>query len=236
LTNPLLQADDLHAYYGSSHVVQGVSFETEHECLAILGRNGMGKTTLLRALLALSPPRRKGKIFFKGRDISVLAPYQIAQMGVGYVPQGRRLFPSLTVEEHLRVFYQPQKNDGYWTPEKVFELFPELQQRRKQSGSRLSGGEQQMLAISRALVTNPLLLVMDEPTEGLAPVAVNRVIETCIKLKETGIALLLVEQNLKTSERLSDRVCVMVAGSFIHQGPSREFFADTKIQRELLGV
>ncbi len=213
----LLSVSDLHAYYGESHVLQGVSLMVGEECVAVLGRNGMGKTTLLRSIMGLTPPR-SGAIEWNSREISGLKPFDIASMGLGYVPQGRRLFPSLSVEEHLTLTYRKGKNgSNYWTPKKVFEMFPELAERRKLSGARLSGGEQQMLAIGRALVTNPELILLDEPSEGLSPVAVDRVIEICRELLKSNIAILLVEQNIHVAEALAERVYILLSGKTVFE-------------------
>jgi len=156
----LLQVKEIHAYYGDSHVLQGCSLEVGNEVVTVLGRNGMGKTTLLRSIMGLTPPRA-GEILWKGQVVGNKKPFQIAQLGIGYVPQGRKLFPSLSVEEHLRLTYRKANGSSEWTPERIFELFPELAERRKLSGAKLSGGEQQMLAIGRALVTNPELILLD---------------------------------------------------------------------------
>ena len=200
---PVLLLEDLHAYYGDSHVLQGCTLSIGRECVTVLGRNGMGKTTLLRAIMGLTPPR-SGHILMDGQDLAGLTPFRIAAHGIGYVPQGRRLFPSLTVQEHLKLTYVGSDRPNAWTPERVFELFPELADRRRISGTRLSGGEQQMLAIGRALVTNPQILLLDEPSEGLSPVANERVIETCRALLRDGLAILLVEQSIRVAEALAE--------------------------------
>jgi branched-chain amino acid transport system ATP-binding protein len=232
----ILKVQDLHAYYASSHVLQGVTFSIGQECVAILGRNGMGKTTLLRAILGLSPPRRHGRILFEQEDISATPPHMIAQHGLAYVPQGRRLFPSLSVHEHLTIAYRKTGGRGDWTPEAIYDLFPELAKRRRVSGTRLSGGEQQMLAIGRALVTNPKLVMMDEPSEGLAPIVVQRVLAACRQLVEAGIAVLLVEQNLRAAQIVAGRVLVMLTGSIVHQAPMAEFISDAETKKRYLAV
>lgn len=236
MTGDVLSVKGLHAYYGTSHVLQGVDLTVGRECVAIMGRNGMGKTTLLRAILGLTPPRRRGAIRFDGVDVTKRPSYHVARRGLGYVPQGRRLFPSLSVQEHLVITHRQTDGHKDWTPDAVYELFPELAERRRVSGTRLSGGEQQMLAIGRALVTNPKLLMMDEPSEGLAPVVVERVLAACTKLVDAGIAILLVEQNLRAAQMVAGRVLVMLTGNVVHQAPMAEFVLDDEAKKRYLGV
>lgn len=236
MPEPLLSVEDLHAYYGTSPVLQGVSLRVDHECVAVVGRNGMGKTTLLRAILRITPPNCRGLVRFRGRDVTGLRSYEIATLGIGYVPQGRRLFPSLSVDEHLRLTFRRGAYGTTWTPAAVYELFPKLASRRSVSGTRLSGGEQQMLAIGRALVTNPVLLVMDEPSEGLAPLVVQQLIATCRRLLEMGTALLLVEQQQRIADALADRVYVLTAGRIAHEAPGREFAVDREARQQHLGI
>lgn len=231
----LLEVNGIHSYYGDSHVLQGCSLEIGQECVAVLGRNGMGKTTLLRSIIGLNPPRM-GRIVWKGQDIVGKKPFEVAQLGIGYVPQGRRLFPSLSVEEHLTLTYRKTGRPGEWTPQRVFELFPELAERRRLSGARLSGGEQQMLAIGRALVTNPELVLLDEPSEGLSPIAVERVIAACRELRNNCIAILLVEQNIHVAHDLADRVYIMVNGSTVYESSAREFLDNPELRYRYLGV
>lgn len=226
---------DLHAYYGESHVLQGCSLRVGKECVAVLGRNGMGKTTLLRSIIGLTPPR-SGRVHWQGGEISGKQPYQIANLGIGYVPQGRRLFPSLSVDEHLTLTYRKTGQGGEWTPGRVFELFPELGGRRKISGTRLSGGEQQMLAIGRALVTNPKIILLDEPSEGLSPVAVNRVIEVCFELLKAGIAILLVEQNIHVAEALASRIYILLGGQTVYESQASAFLANIDLRQKYLGI
>jgi branched-chain amino acid transport system ATP-binding protein len=232
---PLLVLEDIHAFYGDSHVLQGCSLSVGRECVTVLGRNGMGKTTLLRAIMGLTPPR-SGRILMGGDDLVGRKPYEIAAHGIGYVPQGRRLFPSLSVQEHLALTYMKSTRPNEWTPSRVFELFPELADRRRVSGTRLSGGEQQMLAIGRALVTNPKVILLDEPSEGLSPVANERVIETCRALERDGIAILLVEQSIRVAEALAQRIYVLVSGKTVHESPARAFLGDLALRRKFLGV
>lgn len=227
--------EGVHVYYGDSHIIQGVDLQASKGCVALLGRNGMGKTTLLRSIMGLTPPRR-GTITWENNVVSGEKPYSIAKRGIGYVPQGRRLFKSLTVDEHLTVTYRKQPSANEWSPDRVYEIFPELWDRRKISGTRLSGGEQQMLAIGRALVTNPRIILFDEPSEGLAPIAINRVIDTVNELKHQGIAILLVEQNIHVAEALADQVYIMVSGQIKYQGQAHDFLQDQELRRKYLSV
>ena len=229
------EVSDLNAFYGDSHVLQGCSLKVGQECVAVLGRNGMGKTTLLRAIMGLTPPS-SGSVRWKGEELVGKRPDEIASRGIGYVPQGRRLFPSLTVEEHLTLLHRYGEGRRRWTPEKVFDLFPELARRRRLSGTRLSGGEQQMLAIGRALVTNPELILLDEPSEGLAPVAIDRVVETCRQLLQEGMAILLVEQNIHVAEALAQRVYILVSGQTVYEGSMEAFKAEPELRHRYLGV
>jgi len=230
-----LVISDLQTYYGESHILQGCSLNVGQECVAVLGRNGMGKTTLMRSIMGLTPPKR-GSILWKEIEISKKQPFEIADLGIGYVPQGRRLFPSLTVEEHLQLTYRKNGSENAWSPSRVFDLFPELALRRKISGTRLSGGEQQMLAIGRALVTNPSILLLDEPSEGLSPIAVDLVIETCRKLRKEDISILLVEQNIHVAAALADRVYVLLSGKTVFESESKTFLEDLELREKYLGV
>lgn len=233
--NNKLIAENIHAYYGDAHILQGCSLMIENECVAVLGRNGMGKTTFMRALMGLTPPK-EGSVKLNGMELTGRQPYEIAQAGLGYVPQGRRLFPSLSVEEHLTLPYRKTGNADEWTPKRVFDLFPEVARRSKISGAKLSGGEQQMLAIGRALVTNPKILILDEPSEGLAPVAVERVVETCRELIRGGMAVLLVEQNIHVAESLADRVYILDKGLTVYEGTIDQFKADPSLRQRYLGI
>jgi len=236
MSEPLLAVEGLDAHYGTAHVLQGVSFSMGAEPVALIGRNGMGKTTLCKALTGLLGVNgsSSGVVRLAGEDIQGKPPHRIARAGVGYVPQGRRLFESLTVDEHLQIVGASSK--AAWTPKRVYELFPRLAERKHVSGTSLSGGEQEMLSIGRALLTNPKLLVMDEPSEGLAPTVVERLIETIKELAEGGMGLLVVEQNLGVATALADRVIVMVSGTVATETTSAELLADPEQQKRFLGV
>jgi branched-chain amino acid transport system ATP-binding protein len=232
---PLLAVKDLDVYYGRAHVLQGVSFEMGTEPVALIGRNGMGKTTLCNAIMQIRPANATGSIEFEGQELVGRASYRIAGAGIGYVPQGRRLFESLTVDEHLRMA-APRRGSHRWTVDAVYELFPRLAQRRSHGGMQLSGGEQQMLAIGRALLTNPKLLIMDEPSEGLAPTIIEMLIETFQGLARDGLAILVVEQNLAMATAMAERQLVMVAGRIFAETTAAELVADPDLQRRFLGV
>jgi len=230
-----LVVNDLHSYYGDSHVLQGCSLDVGNECVTLLGRNGMGKTTLMRSIMGLTPPRQ-GSILLNGQELRGKKPHQIAKQGLGYVPQGRKLFPSLSVDEHLTLTYRNHGKSSEWTPAKMYELFPELAERKRISGTRLSGGEQQMLAIGRALVINPSIILLDEPSEGLSPVAVDRVIEICRTLRTLGISILLVEQNIHVAEALADRIYILLSGKTVYQSKASEFLDNHELRQKYLGV
>jgi branched-chain amino acid transport system ATP-binding protein len=232
---PLLVVKDLNAYYGRAHVLQGVSFEMGDEPVSLIGRNGMGKTTLCNAIMQIKPPATDGSIAFGGTELLGRPSYKVAGTGIGYVPQGRRLFQSLTVDEHLRMA-APRRGDARWTPDAVYELFPRLAERRGNGGMQLSGGEQQMLAIGRALLGNPKLLIMDEPSEGLAPAIIEMLIETFRRLSQEGLAMLVIEQNLAMATALADRQLVMVAGRIFAETTAAELANDPEAQRRWLGV
>jgi branched-chain amino acid transport system ATP-binding protein len=232
---PLLAVRDLDVFYGPAHVLQGVSFEMGNEPVAVIGRNGMGKTTLCNAILNIRPGHARGSIEFEGRELVGLASYKIGGAGIGYVPQGRRLFESLTVDEHLRMA-APRRGSQRWTIDGIYELFPRLADRRRNGGMQLSGGEQQMLAIGRALLSNPRLLIMDEPSEGLAPAIIETLIETFQTLVKDGLAVLVVEQNLAVATAMAERQLVMVAGKIFAETTAAELAADPDLQRRFLGV
>ena len=229
----VLQVQDLQVYYGASHALQGVSLTLERGVLSVVGRNGMGKTTLCNAIVGLMPVR-SGSIRFNGLELIGLEPHQVARAGVGYVPQGRRLWPSLSVDETLRL---SARTKGGWTVERVYSTFPRLAERRDNGGGQLSGGEQQMLAIARALLGNPRLLVMDEPTEGLAPMIVGLVRDLLIRLAhEEDISILVVEQNIGVATAVSDHVAIMVNGRINRIMDASALASDRDLQQRLLGV
>ncbi len=232
---PLLEVEGLNAFYGRAHVLHDVSFVSGGEPVAVIGRNGMGKTTLCSAIMGMSPPQAKGSVRFRGRELLARASYKIARSGLAYVPQGRRLFPSLSVDEHLRMVAQ-RGGSRRWTPAEVYELFPRLAERKRNGGAQLSGGEQQMLAIGRALLTNPELLIMDEPSEGLAPTVVEGLIATFKALEQEGLSILLIEQNLGVATSLADRQLVMVGGRIAAETTAAALIDDADAQRRYLGV
>jgi branched-chain amino acid transport system ATP-binding protein len=236
MSEPLLVVENLNGYYGTAHVLQDVSFSMGVEPVAMIGRNGMGKTTLCKAIVGLlgATGRSDGSVRLEGTEIHGRPSYKIAKGGVGYVPQGRRLFTSLTVDEHLQIVGAPSK--AAWTSPRVYELFPRLAERKNVSGTSLSGGEQQMLAIGRALLTNPRLLIMDEPSEGLAPTIVEGLVQTIKDLAEAGMGLLVVEQNLGVATSLAERQLVMVAGSIATETTAEALVGDPVAQRRYLGV
>jgi branched-chain amino acid transport system ATP-binding protein len=231
----MLKIVDIHTYYGDSYVLQGISLEVGKETVvALLGRNGVGKTTLIRSIVGFTPPRR-GQILFNDRDITRVAAYKIVRMQIGLVPQGRRIFPSLTVRENLAIASRGVGSQA-WNFEKVFALFPRLKERDHHRGNELSGGEQQMLAIARALVSNPVFLLMDEPTEGLAPVLVREVGDAIRRLKEEGMSIFLVEQNLSFAMKFADYTHVMSKGKIVHSSTPKELWENREIKEHYLGV
>jgi len=239
MTADFFAVSDLNAHYGRARALEDVSFEVGKESVAIIGRNGMGKTTLCNAIMSIAPPNATGSIRFLGQELMGKPSHVVAGAGIGYVPQGRRLFPSLSVDEHLRMVRpgRPVGGDGRnWTPDSVYELFPRLAERRKNGGAQLSGGEQQMLAIGRALLTNPLLLIMDEPSEGLAPAIVENLIGVFRSLEEAGLAIILIEQNLSVATAIAKRQIVMVAGRIFTETTAEDLANDPEAQRRFLGV
>ena len=233
MAEPLLAVSNLNAFYGPAQILHRVSFDIGAEPVAVVGRNGMGKTTLCQAIMGLIP-QTSGSVRFAGGELVGRPPYKIAGAGIGYVPQGRRLFPSLTVEEHLDML--GRRNGGRWTKDAIWDLFPRLAQRKSIGGAELSGGEQQMLAISRALLGNPKLLIMDEPSEGLAPTVVEGLVETCQQLVREGMGLLLIEQSLGVATSLAERQLVMIAGEIAAETTAAELAADPEAQQRYLGV
>jgi uncharacterized protein (UPF0261 family)/ABC-type branched-subunit amino acid transport system ATPase component len=230
---PILEIKGLNVFYGASHAVQGVDLTLHHGVLSVVGRNGMGKTTMCKAIMGLVPVS-SGSIRFAGEELTGLRPADIGRLGIGYVPQGRRLWRSLTVDEHLRLV---SSRRGAWSIERIYSTFPRLAERKSNGGGQLSGGEQQMLAISRALLLNPRLLVMDEPTEGLAPVIVAQVEEMLVKLASEGdMSVLIIEQNIGVATQIADDVSIMVNGRINRTVPAKVIAADRELQQRLLGV
>jgi branched-chain amino acid transport system ATP-binding protein len=227
VNDPLLQVEDIHTYYGSACILDGVTFDVSRaSCVGILGRNGVGKTTLARSIIGFTPPAR-GDIFFNGVRISGRPAREIVRRGIAIVPQGRRVFPSLTVDENLRVAARRHRGTDVparWTGARVYELFPRLLERRRQWAQTLSGGEQQMLAIGRALMTCPTLLILDEPTEGLAPIIIEDLVKAILQLKDAGVSLLLLEQRVEIALRLADTALLMTSrGAISFRGKSSDF-------------
>jgi branched-chain amino acid transport system ATP-binding protein len=233
MAEPLLEVEGLNGWYGTAHVLQDVSFSMGAEPVAVIGRNGMGKTTLCLAIVGLLG-KTTGSVRLQGDEILGKAPYKIGQAGIGFVPQGRRLFESLTVDEHLEIVGAPK--NAAWTPERVYDLFPRLADRKKISGTSLSGGEQQMLAIGRALLTNPKLLIMDEPSEGLAPTIVEGLVQTIQDLAREGMGLLVVEQKLGVATALAERQLIMAIGTIATETTASAIVEDPAAQRRYLGV
>jgi len=232
----MLKIVDIDTYYGDSYVVQGVSLEVaKGTVVALLGRNGVGKTTLIRSIVGFTPARR-GAILFDGQDITRMDSYKIIRRGIGLVPQGRRVFPSLSVRENLAIAERCGDAPGAWDFAKIYALFPRLQERRDQRANTLSGGEQQMLAIARALISNPLFLLMDEPTEGLAPVLVREVGDAIVKLKKEGLSIFIVEQNLAFARRFADHVHLMSKGQIVYSSTPEQLWEDQEAKHRYLGV
>jgi len=228
-----LKVEGLNTFYGKSHILHGVSLEAaEGQVTALLGRNGAGKTTTLRSLMGLTPPR-EGRVSVFGRETTRWPPFRIAALGVGYVPEGRKIFPNLTVNENLMV---PLERPGPWTPESIYRLFPRLAERRFSRGRQLSGGEQEMLSIARALLINPKLLILDEPSQGLAPLITREVFRIVAQMRTEGISVLLVEQNVRMSLEISDHAYVLDDGHVVYSGPARELAADQARVESLAGA
>ena len=232
-STPALAVEQLHTFYGKSHILHGVGLEVrEGEIVTLLGRNGAGKSTTLRSLVGLTPPR-DGVVTIFGHVTTNWPPYRIAALGVGYVPEGRRIFSNLTVDENLLV---PLERPGPWTIARIHELFPRLAERRANKGRQLSGGEQEMLAIARALILNPRLLILDEPSQGLAPLIVREVFKVVTAARQEGISVLLVEQNVRAAVEIADRAYVLDDGRIVYEGDARAFGADEQRVRELAGA
>jgi len=231
--NPILEVANLHAHYGKSHVLQGVSLQVrDGELVTLLGRNGAGKTTTLKSIVGAVTPDR-GRVRFAGRDVQGLPPHVIAAAGVCLVPEHRGIFKLLTVEENLRL---GMRRRSPWQLADVYRIFPRLQERRRNGGGQLSGGEQQMLAIARALLNAPRLLMLDEPVEGLAPVIVEEIVAQLRQIKAAGVAILLVEQNLEVCTQLADRHYVIEQGAVVHEADNAGFLADDDVKDRYLGV
>jgi branched-chain amino acid transport system ATP-binding protein len=231
----LLEVHGLHAYFGPAHVLHGLDFTVGEQPVSIIGRNGMGKTTMCHAIMGMHPSTLSGSIRFGGLELLGRPSYKISRAGLALVPQGRRLFGSLTVDEHLRIVVG-RKRRGQWNVDRVYELFPRLAERRRNDATQLSGGEQQMLAIGRALLVNPKLLIMDEPSEGLAPRLVDELVETILRLAEAHVRILLVEQNLGVATSVAERHLVMLGGEIATELTSEQLTYDPELQRRYLGV
>ena len=231
----MLNVEDIHTYYGESYVIQGVSLNLdEGEILTLLGRNGAGKTTTLRSIMGLTPPRR-GRVIYKGKEITQQKPFEIARLGIGMVPEDRRIFNTLTVEENLNLAIQANRL-GRWNLQTICELFPLLAKRKKNLGSQLSGGEQQMLAIARSLMGNPNLILLDEPSEGLAPLLIKAVAETILTIAREGLSILLVEQNVEMTIKIAHRHYVIDAGKIIYTGSNDDFIQNRDVREKYLTI
>ena len=230
----MLQVEDVHTYYGDSHILQGVSLTVgSGELVCLVGRNGAGKTTTIRSIIGFNKPRA-GKVVFDGKDTTGLPPYRIAGLGIGLVPQGRRIFPDLSVQENL--LFAHNKKRGSWDLNKVYQVFPRLKERQRNRGDQLSGGEQQMLAIARALLMNPSLILMDEPSEGLAPLIVREIGRIIKEVKGEGLSVLLVEQNLALGLSVADRCYVLNKGQIVYESSPDELRQNEQVKHQYLGV
>jgi branched-chain amino acid transport system ATP-binding protein len=235
----MLEVKDIHSYYGKSHILQGVSMAlNEGELVCLLGRNGVGKSTTLKSIMGLVRPS-EGSIRFGGQELIGKQPYEVARLGVGYVPEDRRIFRSLTVHENLLMGVKSGKNgakDGGWTVDMVYEKFPRLKDRRDNKGGHLSGGEQQMLTVARTLMGNPKLILVDEPTEGLAPLIVKDVLEMLSAVRSSGVTVLMVEQNFKASIKVADRFYIMGKGQMVFEGGTEALLAAEEVRKNYLEV
>lgn len=232
----MLRLIDIHTYYGKTHVLWGISLEVKQgSVVALLGRNGVGKTTIIRSIISFTPPRH-GVVEFNGKDITRLRPNRIAQMGLGLIPQGRRIFPSLTVEENLTMSARNEENRETWSLDNVYSLFPILRERARVKGTLLSGGEQQMLSIGRALMTNPRLLLMDEPSEGLSPVIIRELSSTIHQLNKSGLSILLVEQNFRLVQEVGSYVYVISRGVVVYEATPAELEMNEEVKAKYLAI
>jgi len=232
----ILNIEDIHTYYGESYILQGVSLKCDKaSVVTIVGRNGMGKTTTIRSIIGFTHPRR-GKIYFKGLDITDLPSYRISQMGMSLVPQGCRIFPSLSVRENLMISKREGRKEDLWDMERVFNLFPILRERINNKGNQLSGGELQMLAIARALISNPDFMLMDEPSEGLAPLVIESIGNVIKQLKEKGFSILLAEQNLPLALSVSDYIYVLAKGKVVFESHPEALQNNEEVKREYLAI
>jgi branched-chain amino acid transport system ATP-binding protein len=229
----VLRANDIHSYYGKSHILHGISLEVnEGEIVAVLGRNGAGKTTTVRSLVGLTPPRQ-GSVEIFGNDTTRWPAHRIAGLGVGYVPEGRKIFGNLTVLENLKV---PQARPGPWNLERVLKLFPRLAERKSQLGRQLSGGEQEMLSIARPLLLNPRIMLLDEPSQGLAPLIVREVMQVVRRMREEGLSVLLIEQNAPLTLSIADRAYILDDGKVVHTAMAADLAKDTELVNKLAGA
>jgi branched-chain amino acid transport system ATP-binding protein len=236
----MMEVKDIHSYYGKSHILHGVSLELkEGELVCLLGRNGVGKSTTLKSIMGIVRPTH-GSIRFDGKELVGSQPYQVARLGVGYVPEDRRIFKSLTVHENLLMGTQKAKNSNAaekaWTIERIYEIFPNLRERRGNKGSHLSGGEQQMLTVARTLMGNPKLILVDEPTEGLAPLIVKDVLEMLSAVQKSGVTVLMVEQNFKAAIKVADRFYIMAKGQMVFEGDAAALLAAEDVRKNYLEV
>ncbi|MBW2047202.1 MAG: ABC transporter ATP-binding protein [Deltaproteobacteria bacterium] len=234
----MFEVTDLHSYYGLSHVLQGISLKVDGgEVACLLGRNGTGKSTTLKSIMGITPPRREGRVRYKESDLTGMSPEAIARSGIAYVPEERRIFPDLSVFENLKIpqLYSIARKNG-WSLDKIYRLFPILETRKQSLGSQLSGGEQQMLAIARALIANPELILMDEPSEGLAPLLVQLVADTIREIKDDNISVLLVEQNFDMAIELGNTFYILNKGQIVFSGSREEILKEDKARKQYLSV
>jgi len=231
----MLQVKKINTFYGKSHVIHGISLEiNKGELVSLLGRNGAGKTTTLRTIIGLTPPS-SGSVLYEGVDITSNKPFKICRAGIGYVPEGRRIFATLTLEENLNIAIQKNRQ-RQWDRERIFDIFPALAERKKHRGIELSGGEQQMLSVARALMGNPSLLLMDEPTEGLAPLIVQLLIDIIGRIKKEGVTVLLVEQNVESAFKVADRHYILEQGEMVYSGGNEELKNDKEVMLRYLSI